>query len=589
MSRSGRNAARVGRHVSPPASSHPALSNDPPRLAWVLVLLAVATIYVPTLGIPFLGDDYVFLDKTRLAGFSELWSRSNTNFGWYRPWSREFYFWAVQHVAGASAIAFRTANLLLWTVSLLIFGEVVRRLSDRRTSLVTIAGVASLGLWGAPLLWISGSQDLWMFFFLSLALLCVVSGRHRLAIVPYVGALLSKETAAVFPLLAVGVWWLPQRRSMREIATHLLPLVAMTLVWLILHPILVPRLMYGRGVVSSAEQPIGAWAVASKTALSMINADQIGGAFIPTARGVVIIGVATALLAMAVWLASTGPKQSSSPENGCRLLALGGFWAVAGWLPLLLPSISWHAYYGCIGSTCAWVTLAAWLGNKRAVLVTAIVALGILRVFNTSSRAWDWGSEWYQRRAGAILSGIRTQLMARYPILPHHSRVFFGHIPNNIGLVAGSSPAVRVWYGDSTLQAGFYSYYHPRSRAEAPGPDLFFHFDSTLGIQEVRLGPEDVARVAQIDPNWEPNHEALAMTLLRSGDYTRAADEFEKIAQLPSRTDAVMFAAMCSEAAGNLSHAHQLMTAAAARTGETPSEIAAWAERLRATMPRAGG
>lgn len=568
-----------------PLTGRPALSNGKVWAGWILVLTAVAVMYVPTIGIPFLGDDYVFLDRTRLAGFGQLWSRNNTDFGWYRPWSRDFYFWFIQHLAGANASVFRAANLTLWMTSLLIFGEVVRRLSDSRTALMTVAGVATLGLWGAPLLWISGSQDLWMFFFLSVALLCVVSGRDRWAIVPYVGALLSKETGAVFPLLAVAVWWLVQRRSVREVTVRFIPLAVVTVTWLLVHPVLAHRLTHGRLAVPGAEQPRGVWGVMLEIALSMVNADQIGGAFLPTIGGVVSVGMGTALLAMVAWLAGEESRQDVAAKHTHRLIALGGCWAFAGWLPSLLPSISWHAYYGCIGATGAWVMLAVWLGRAKKFLVALILLVGLLRVFNASSRTWDWGSEWYQRRAGAILGAIQTELMVRHPTLPRHARVFFGHIPNNIGLVAGSSPAVRVWYRDSTLQAGFYSYYHPRSSAEPRGPDFFFHYDSALGIQEVRLGREDVAQVARFEPNWERNHEALAMTLLRSGDFIRAADEFEKIAELPDRPDAGMFAAVCAEAVGDSVRARHLMTVAGARTGETPSEIAAWARRLRATMP----
>jgi hypothetical protein len=51
--------------------------------------------------------------------------------------------------------------------------------------------------------------------------------------------------------------------------------------------------------------------------------------------------------------------------------------------------------------------------------------------------------------------------------------VYFGSIPNNIGLIAGQSPALRVWYSDATLEAGFYSSYQPRGEGEPSGLDLF--------------------------------------------------------------------------------------------------------------------
>lgn len=77
-----------------------------PRLALLLTLFAAAA-YGPTLNQPFIGDDYVFLDKTRDASFVDLWSFRNVDFGWYRPWSRELHFWSLQRVAGLHELAYR--------------------------------------------------------------------------------------------------------------------------------------------------------------------------------------------------------------------------------------------------------------------------------------------------------------------------------------------------------------------------------------------------------------------------------------------------------------------------------------------------
>ncbi len=202
-----------------------------------------------------------------------------------------------------------------------------------------------------------------------------------------------------------------------------------------------------------------------------------------------------------------------------------------------------------------------------------------------AARSWDWGSEWYQRRAGNLLGVIRDQLRQQHPTLSAHSRLYFGSIPNNIGLVAGQSPAVRVWYGDTTLEAGFYSYYTPRPNGRPAGPDLFFHFDSTSGLHEVHLGPEDVARAVGEERGWEANHESLAMLLLVHGYPLGAAGEFEKLASLPRRSDALMYAAVCLDLADEPAPAESLYVVVGQRTGETRAQIADWAARLRASVP----
>jgi hypothetical protein len=219
-------------------------------------------------------------------------------------------------------------------------------------------------------------------------------------------------------------------------------------------------------------------------------------------------------------------------------------------------------------------------------MVVAVVAcLGLLRGADASTLTWDWGNEAYQRRAGNILSAIRDDLSRQHPVLPPYSRVYFGHIPNNVGLVAGQSPAVRVWYGDSTLYAGFFSYYRPRAESEPPGKDYFFRFDSTRGMVEVKAGPEDVRSGVTSNAEWESDHEKLAVLFLESRDVRRAAVEFEKLSELRSRADAAGFAAVCWEVAGDSARAESLITRAQSRLRLTDDEVRLWVTRLKASFP----
>jgi len=58
------------------------------------------------IGLPFVGDDYVFLDKTRASSFVKLWSPvTSVDSGGTGPWSRELHFWVIQRLFGVSAAA----------------------------------------------------------------------------------------------------------------------------------------------------------------------------------------------------------------------------------------------------------------------------------------------------------------------------------------------------------------------------------------------------------------------------------------------------------------------------------------------------
>jgi hypothetical protein len=255
-------------------------------------------------------------------------------------------------------------------------------------------------------------------------------------------------------------------------------------------------------------------------------------------------------------------------------------------LPQFLPTIGWHAYYGCFGVLGVWMLIALLLKRHRGVARVLIAALALLRGADARTHTWDWGNEWYQHRAANIVTAVRDQLLAQHPTLPRYARVYLGHIPNNVGLVAGQSPAIRVWYRDPTLKAGFYSYYRPRSPQEAAGEDYFFRFDSLRGLVEVRAGPEDVDRVQTGNPDWEQDHENLAMLFLRSGDVGRAAGEFEKLSILPARSDAVVFAAVCRRAAGDSARAESLFTSATLRLGIPRDSLLSSARTLAESLPR---
>ncbi len=558
------------------------------RWPWVpiaLVLFAVVA-YGPSLDVPFLGDGYVFLDKTRTAGFGELWSRANTDFGWYRPWSRELHFWALQGLFGPHEIGFRAVNLALWGLTLGLYWSLLRRLAGCRVASWATFGLASLSLWGAPLTWVSGAQDLWMLLFAVLALILHGSGRLPWSLFAFALALLSKETAAVVPLVIFSHARAIERRGWRASAVRALPYAALSLVWLSAHPVLLHRLVHAPHPGSGeAQLPPGMIALLSLASLA--NLDRLGLRVDPDAWRPAATVFGALLLATGAWFAVHPRRTEHEPTAAVprgNLVAFGAAWCAAGWLPLLSPSIGWHAYYGSFGALGGWLAIGVGLERIPRVAAALLFGLGILRGVVAATPSWDWGSEWYQTRAGNMLRVIRTQLMESHPTLPAHTRLYFGSIPNNIGLIAGRSPAVRVWYGDSTLEAGFYSWYRPRGTEEPAGMDLFFHFDSTAGLRAVRPDSPPPPGLPA-GSAWELDHESLAVALLTGGDPARAAMCFERIAELPHRPDALMLAGTCWSVTGEDTRASLRFEAARRATGATPREIEQWAARLRETMP----
>jgi hypothetical protein len=245
---------------------------------WLLagaVVAFAAIVYAPMLDVPFIGDDYVFLDKTRDATFGALWSFRNVDFGWYRPWSRELHFWTLQHLMGARETGFRVVSLLIWLAMLATYFTLLRRIRNERVAAIATLGAAGLALWGAPLTWISGVQDLWMLLFSMLTLWLVASGRAAWALAACAGALLSKETAAVLPLIVLAQARFIERLDWRRCARRVAPFVALTTLWLLLHPTLLHRVSHPAPQIPNGERPKPPAVVITESVLSTFNADRL--------------------------------------------------------------------------------------------------------------------------------------------------------------------------------------------------------------------------------------------------------------------------------------------------------------------------
>jgi len=265
---------------------------------------------------------------------------------------------------------------------------------------------------------------------------------------------------------------------------------------------------------------------------------------------------------------------------------LGG-WALLGWLPTLMPAVAWQPYYALLGALGAWLGIAAALARSPVVAIAAVAALSILRSGYADTPSNAWSNAWSQRAGAAFVGVTRGYFTGRFPSLPPHARLFFTGVPGGGALVSGSgdSPPLRVWYSDSTIQGALYSQFQARPPSQPPGPDLFFRFDAATGWVEVTRGAEDVALARRANPRWERDHDKLAATLARGGDWAGAAGEYSKLAAAnPGESDFAFNAGLCHETLGDRLLAAEWYRRAAALPG-ADADILEAARRTSSARP----
>lgn len=543
----------------------------------------VALIYGQGLQLAFLNDDYLFLDKVRGMSFPDLWKPEQLAFGWYRPWSREVHYWTLRGWAGLHEGPFHFVSLLLWLGIMFLFFKFVRRVSGGGAASIATAGLAGLALWSAPLLWIAGAQDLWMLLFGLLFLHAVLRGWIWAAAPCLALALLSKETAAALPGIAFGYLWIVEGErpavAFRRTAVYWLILLS----WLLLHPTLADRL-FGplRHSAETRERP-GPGLTLLKTLLAQLNLEGRlapehgwGPVLARGALGAAILGAIPFVLGRPD---ESDASHRSPPAGDRAVFAFGALWTGLGWGILFLPSIGWHAYYGVLGSLGCWLIVGTALRRHLRVAIALVMMIALLREARAATPSWDWGTFWYQKRAGSFLGAIRHRLFQLHPDLPPHSRIFLSRLPNNIGLLAGDGPAIRVWYDDPTLKAGFYSAYAMRNPDESAGTDYFLRYDSLQVLVEVEprtaAGPGESVTY----PGWQRDQTVLASLFLQAGNPGRAADAYARLWRgTEGRPDYALFAATAYEAAGDTNQAEDFYRIA--REAVNASELA----RLRAAL-----
>ena len=121
----GRRAATAGSFaIGRPAGS----SLSAAAGALFAALAALLVLYPGALSGPFFSDDYILLDKVRDASLGAILAPRALAYGYWRPWSRELHFAALERAFGARPLPFHVVSVALAAAALALFFTLARRL-----------------------------------------------------------------------------------------------------------------------------------------------------------------------------------------------------------------------------------------------------------------------------------------------------------------------------------------------------------------------------------------------------------------------------------------------------------------------------
>jgi hypothetical protein len=427
---------------------------------------------------PFLEDDYIFLTEVRRGLMGSIEHALRTMGMYFRPVSRELYFWAMSRSFGLDPFPFHLVNFGILLATVAMVAQIGRVLGGMRAGLMAAALYTLLPPHRVLLGYVSLSQDLLATGLACAATLAQVTRRRGLAGALLLGAMFSKESVVPLPLVWT-LWEFVSAGSGGEARWR----AALRGTW----PAWLAMLVWGGGtawgrlaladpeVLAAAFAtshldltPGGLWLGVRLTALTLVGLEQpweLLRATLPALRNPGTMGIlgllGAAALAVPGLLASRhrlGPPSDALPRGS--LAALGLLWLLLLSVPPVLLGTRFNAYYVALPAVgFAWFAGVALARAPALVPLAACFALGIIGLLANATPVFRVDSNDRRTPPGiSITSAWRLECEAAYvrrfrAYLKDHppkrgTQLF---LAQEIGFsLMGTSAALgpRLWLGD---------------------------------------------------------------------------------------------------------------------------------------------
>jgi hypothetical protein len=522
-------------------------------LALVLSGATLLALHGHVLRYPFLEDDYIFLTEARRGLMGSLEHAIRSVGIYFRPVSRELYFWALHRIVGFEPLAFHRVNFAILLSTVLLVALVGRRLGGMRAGLLA-AAVYTLHYPHRVLLgYVCCSQDLLATAFACAAALAQVSGRRRLAGGFLLAALFSKESVAPLPF-ALAAWEFANapsagpsrvRAAMRATWPSWLALAAWatTTAW--------ARMALANPEVRAAAfanahltlTPAGLLLGVRLTALALVGLEQPWSVLRdtlpafqrPGVAGVLGLVGAASLAIPGLLAARSVPEPAGAPRReGMGLAAFGWAWLLVLAVPPILLGTRFNAYYVALPAVgFAWCAGAALARFPGPIVVLVCAALGASSLLANATPVFRSDTDNLKVLPGiSVTSAWRLELESVYvrrfrAYLEAHppARGAELYLEQPFGFtIMGTSAnrAPRLWLGDPTFEVrivtGAPRDFDDRPKQFARFDDRAWNFvplpDSLLFAIREAIDAYDASRLPEARAAFE-----RALTFARPGVY----------------------------------------------------------------------
>ncbi|MBI5116218.1 hypothetical protein HZA56_07060 [Candidatus Poribacteria bacterium] len=504
------------------ASSHNLKWRDSlgvPALLALLLLLCLL-LYLPSLSYFFAQDDFYFLSRAsqnRVEGFAAMLKP----FGpFYRPLSTSMYFTAMLKLFGLWPLPYHIFNLILFCANALAvyyLGAMIFR--DRAKGFVTALFYLTRGVHFETVSWVSGIQDSLMTLFTVLSMVAYLACsqktglRFLLSMGFFLLALLSKETALVFPLILVAYEVILNRdkANIRRYAM-LLPLIFLAGAFLVF------RILFVESMPAEGEYAtgIGLFWISNlvKYLLACVNVWYLSITFFPKVQGYAFQFLAGCLaLLLFVWLLKDrerrkgfrisdfglgirrfarlsgnrrkheGVATNLLSEAGntrirgyLRLMGFGLVVSIIGAMPALPFTSRFEPYYmslSCVGMSIVFSAAFASLSNRRAragVLITVCVVALMLNMQIRARRLSHVG------RFSSVAQRAINELKPVLASAPGGTTLYISGSDGNLYLALAWGDGIKVFFPQ--IEAVIFDNVSPEYQLK--GTETVFRYASRL-------------------------------------------------------------------------------------------------------------